>query len=299
MTEIVQSTLPAVDPMFLWLKRQLDTKRKGHKPIQIVVGHLNEHDASARMDQFDVDTHDEQTAKTLAKQIRYVAQADAEVRGGLQRYAVQMHWPGDSDPAYHAFSVDGASLQRAGDMLSATEPPTSAGLLKQHMRHTEVAVRVAMKGAVQMQEQYEALVSRLVDRVQTLETDRQKVIELGEQLMTQNLEREIQRNAAEHDEKRKQQGFDQMMAILEVGKAKVIEHVSGVKMLSSGDPGSALIREVMTGLDGDDLKRMMEPLPPEKRAMVLELYKAVHGLSETKTAAAAKPDGEEDTTDGA
>lgn len=282
--QILQSQAEESDPIAMWLERQLQTAIKGMFPERIILGHLNVHDVSAPMDRFAIQNHDADAARRMTSQLRYLARMDAEQRGGLHRYAVQVLWPEEAQepPTYFAFSVDG-SIVRHGEMTAATEPANQEGIIKMLMRHLELTTKLALQ---QSYESQEAALNReriKDERIAELESGRMRVIELQESMLSAQTERHIAQQQAEAAERRKEQALTEFLSL---GKAMQPVVASALTRLTGGDKKQATheqLRVMFHRMSIDDLKAWLGPMKAEDQMSWLQLYREVMGVPKDAT----------------
>jgi hypothetical protein len=275
----------------MWLERHLETVINGTSPEIVTLGHLNASDVCAPMDRFQIPGHDKDHALRFASQLRYLARADAETRGTLQRYAVHIVWPTEADqhPAYMAFSVDGGSIGNQ-ELTSSTEPPTDQGTLKMVMRQNEMLFRLVTSGQVQKDADTAMREERLQGRITELEVGRMKFVELTEEMLTTQSDRTIAATQAANTEERKTKALDEVLEIAALVKPKLMAKMAGG---SIGDPAKdggatiALFRHLFEGMTIEQMKTIQATLPPDKQAGFVELYTGIMNVPEDD-----KPDGE-------
>lgn len=297
--EVLSSSKEA-DPLQVWLARQFDRKEDGQPPVLIKLSHLDAAGHGAPMDQFDLDEPSMESSCTYTGQLRYLARQDAELRGHMERYSITVWW-GNGESCYQAISVEGAQV-REQEMLGHTEGPTSSGLQKQLMRHTEMLVRLVTGSAVQREKEHVATTDRLLNRIDTLEDQRNSTLELQEELLTKRAERDLMEIKALNGEARKDRALTQLEGLLPIAKAKFMEHVTGQKMLTGTDPGVALTKDFLGSLDLAAFERILKTLEPNQQAALFELYRAAQGLPprepETEEPAADKTETKGDGAQG-
>lgn len=283
-TSELTSMSPEECPLAQWLERQLQTSIKGTQPEIVTLGHLNASDVCAPMDRFQIPGHDKQHAKQFASQLRYLARADAEHRGTLQRYAVHIVWPTEADehPSYMAFSVDGSSI-RNQELTSSTEPPTDQGTLKMVMRQNEMLFRLVTAGQVQKDADTAEREQRMQARITELEVGRMKFVELTEEMLNARSDREIAATAAANTEERKTKALSEAMDVVALVKPKLMAKLAGGAI---GDPAKdggatvALTRHIFEGMNIEQIKALQATLPPAKQAAFVELYTGVMNVPE-------------------
>ena len=246
----VQSAMD--DALAVWLKDQFETLHDGMKADYVMIGHINVGGQVNELSRWAAAPYNHSRASECSVKIRRLTTDYANVRASHTDFALQVWWP-DKTLTHILFSIDGAQRHS----LSATEPPTNEGLLKQQMRHIEVIMKIATGSHVQQMEITERIIDRQQKAIEKLEEGRYKVLEHAEKLMDASAERQQEAIKQQSAEARKTAGFQHLMEIAPLIKAKLVEAVTGQK-ITTDHPAMHLVRGVFDGMElpphfGDDV----------------------------------------------
>ena len=271
---------PHKDPLVAWLIRQLEMGIKGIRPELLTLSHLDVSERQAPMERFPIENHHEAAANDFASNLRFLARMDAEHREGLQRYAVHIYWPSETKepPSYTMFSVDG-SVVRNEQIVMATEPPTTEGVLKQTMRHLELFVRLDTESRLRTATDTAQREDRLLARINDLEIGRMKFVELTETLISAEAERTLAHKSAEHKERRMDEALEEVKGIVGLIKPKLLAKFTGGKLDEDSSATMAMFRFLFEGMTIEQMKTMQATLDPDKQSAFVELYKRVMGMA--------------------
>lgn len=292
-TSIVEHRVGERDPIAQWVHSQLQTRGE-HSPEYVELEHLDLNDRSSVMERYDIVTCDTHEALAISAKARAQAGTDAEIRGGtVQRYCLRAYWPaGTRHPTHHLFTIDAASVGRAADagFVAPSEPATVAGLLKQMMRHNEVMLDMATRQTRNLMADSDKREARLQARIEHLEENRMRVLELQEAMVSAKAERDLEVTRAEGAEKRRDAALAEFKPFVPILRAKMLEWVTGQKAGQGTSAADEMLRSIFTASTQDELRAMMSALPVDKQPLLLECYRSVMNVPKPK-------DGEGSTTD--
>lgn len=287
-TSIVEHRVGERDPIAQWVDSQLQA-RGDHAPEYFELEHLDLNDRGSVMERYDVLQGDAHEALAIAAKARAQAGTDAEIRAGtVQRYCLRAYWPaGVRHPTYHLFTIDSASVGRAADagFVAPSEPATVAGLLKQMMRHNEVMLDMATRQTRNLMADADKREARLQARIDHLEDNRMRVLELQEAMVSAQAERDLEQMRAAAAEKRRDAALAEFKPFLPIIRAKITEWATGQKAGHGTTAADEMLRSIFTASTQDELAAMMAALPVEKQPLLLECYRAVMNVPKPKDGA--------------
>ena len=217
---------------------------------------------------------DDGGAGSLASEIWTSAQQWADgIGSGPQRFAVAVLDVKDKPLAQYLMR---AATDAVGGLSYDSEPATLAGVTKQLMRHTEAIMRGSAAAHAQLIEHLLREHARLSTRCEALEGRHLELLELSEDLLSQRSTRELTRERALMQERRKDDLLRKMGTLLPVVMAKL----SGSSLPAQLDPAVA---ELAKSLDAEQLDKLTAVLRPEQ---VIALTTVLE-----RSAALAKPNG--------
>lgn len=194
-----------------WLhKRVADPRAK--EPIRAV--ELRQHKVSGGAEvvrSYEISNRDV-ALNPLALEIVQDAVDDAEGLRGLQRYGLYAFYGTSEVPTggRKLFNIQSDDGMDVGDM-EGSEPPTPEGMLAQTQRHLESVMRLQVASTSQ---QINALMrqnERLNDRIERMEGQHFRAIEVTEELLSLKQDRDLKATSAERSEARKDQALKTMM----------------------------------------------------------------------------------------
>jgi hypothetical protein len=199
-------------------------------------------------------------ADIITAQVIAVVEDDADVWGGTQRYALFGHFGSGGNIVESAsISQHGTSTDEDKDLnVGPSERANSAGMMSQHMRFTESALRTLAKATSDVIDKLAEENNSLRERAASDDARRIKMFELQEQVMSRMTERRIAEEAAAQDREVKKEL---------IGYGKVIVPLIGNKLA-----GDKIFPEVMTAqhmalgaffdsIDSQQWQNMLAALP--------------------------------------
>jgi hypothetical protein len=191
----------------------------------------------------------------LASELWTAAQQWADgIGSGPQRFAVALLDSKDKPLAQYLMR---AASDAVGGLAYDSEPATLAGVTKQLMRHTEAIMRGSAAAQSSVIEHLVRQYDRLAGRCEQLESKHIELLELSEDMLSRKADRELARERAVLQERRKDELLRKMGVLLPVVMAKL----SGKASPANIDPA---VRELAKSLDAEQLDKLSAVLRPEQ-----------------------------------
>lgn len=265
-----------------WLNRVSGDLTEDGPVVRYELWHSVEGEESDRLEIWHV--AEGVTAIMLGELIQDSADTDAETRiGNPQRYIVFSFRAntGDTHDSQCAFLV--RTNQRR--LNEDSEPGTEKGVNTHVLRHSENIHRLMIMQA-------ETSLSRLTQEVERERERRQKAEQTLFDTWDKTLEiqkQEAERKIAERNEERKDQFMTLLMGMMPVLAAKFMGHNAPLQLPGSEDPRITAIKGFFGNLNEEEVLKIMQGLPAEKRMQMIQLYEA---FEKKETPEDKKPDGE-------
>lgn len=203
----------------------------------------------------------------LVDSIEAVSGRDSESLGGRQTYILRPYYDGVRKAGSpFRFRVQSSDPSMGEDAIDS-EPATEKGLLRQSMRHTEVALSFNFKTQAMNMDMLYKQISRLTKRNEELEARLDNQGKMYEELRSLEHERELTTLRFEANEKRK----DDAIAALRPLLPAVIQKVTGVEIDKDSHPMLVQFQQFAKTLKPEQLPKLMAALDPEQAAQVMTL----------------------------
>lgn len=270
------------DPIAGWLARQYEHGEP--LPEMISLFHVNGADNNVQLERMQIAVHTAESATRMAASLRFRARQDAETKGGHERYSVALEWADDAErePMFFSFTVDGMQV-RTSQLDTPTEPASLQGVTKMLMRHNEVFMKVAMGQSAQHLEQAHRREEMLLSRLESMERDRMRVVELQEELMSRQLERDQLRIRAENTERRKDEALQEAIPLFKAMAPKLLEAAAGAGGGEQSAATVAAMRMLCERVSIDQLKAMAGQLEPDQQMVFLDVFRKVMDMPAQST----------------
>jgi hypothetical protein len=228
----------------------------------------------------------------LIRDVYQAAIADTDGAGftGSQRY-VMLCYPKDSQgrparPSRHIFRIEArggwdTDNMPLGDFES--EPPGKAiGLVAQAQRHAEGAMRLGLMGAHQAMQQISRQLDRMSAREDMVATRELRLLELHENLLNRQVERD-------QDREDKQMKRDMLKQLGNVGAAMLPHLLPSIlaKVMPGGSVEPAIMN-LVSSLDESQVGAIMASLNDQQRAQFFELFNMLRQKQEAMNKAQAE-----------
>jgi hypothetical protein len=187
--------------------------------------------------------------------------------------------------AYQPFSIDGA--QRRDLNLGSTEPPNLEGIAKQQMRHNEILMKIVTQSSLQQMEWSDRMIREQRERIKELEAGRFKTLEVAEQLLNAQADRDTARRREEAAEARRALATKEFFDLFPIVKAKLIQGLTGHKLLEAKSAEVMALKTMFKGLTPEALQTLLSGMPPTDAAITLQLYCSTMGVDLSGALAAA------------
>jgi len=207
-------------------------------------------------------TFEGRTPDQIIRDIYQSASEDAEAFHGPQKYVALAFVQNQRAPSRVIFRVEGQPWEQ-GDDFEGSEPPNGKGLTSQLMRHTEGAVRLALMSSRQMTEMMARNLERQAQREEAFMEKHLKVLELHENLLNRDHERQIDREDKASMRQLKMGLASQGMQMLPALMAK---------FMPGGSGAIPLLTQLVGSMDEDQIGAIMQNLTDTQRAQFLEIY---------------------------
>lgn len=253
------------DSLFAWVLQQFETKIDGAHCYRMTLNHRSVNDGLTALGDWTIAGHTDAIARATVAALRVQANGDATTRSGHHEvYVVQAFWP-STDVREHPFEIDGAKRREQSTKAASSEPASLEGALRMQFRHNELLMKLVVGSQEQNQKYTSDLIQQLSARVKVLDEGRLRVLEVSEQLLNAQAERQAEQARTAAAEQRKAQMFQVFTDMMPVLQGKIIEKVTGAKMAGEnpfmksfiGALSQADIDKMIKSLDGDPSKQLL------------------------------------------
>lgn len=214
----------------------------------------------------------------LADIIRSRAHEEGRHFRGKSLYGVFAYRERDYLDRYF-FTVEGE--MEAGSFLQ--RDATLSGVTTQLMRHNEANARLAIGQTLDVIGHYKSLLVAREKRIEELEAQHFKVVELYERLASMQHERDLETLRVQQTEKRNDFLREKLDMIAPVLMSKIVPGAS-----KGGALGEELIRQFLKSLTPEQMQGIVGALAPEQAAVINEIYVAYGEREVAKEAAKGK-----------
>lgn len=268
----------------VWLRSELC---KAKPPEKLVLRTAAPGARGTPVETFEIETRLElEEIPVLANNILARAQDDANGNGpNVHRYILLSFRKEEGKPsAKHSFRLRGESDldfdEEAGD-----EPANLKGMLTQFMRHNEAMTRTVVQST-------SALTAIMVRRLESSDRTIQKLIEernenfkVLEEARSEQHNREIEAHLITESEKRKDQAFQKLMALVPM----VLNKLAGGKVLpDKSDPLMMLLEPLIGSMTAEQFQAIQGTLNPEQSLMFVDLLQTFQKRKQLTETSATK-----------
>ncbi len=195
--------------------------------------------------------------------------SDVEGLGATQKYMVKAMREGRETPSGRFTCRVMADNDEENDLDGTdTEPPTKAGIQAQQMRHNEALMKTfagtvqAMLGSMARMTQQQA------EQIEKLTEQRFKSLEVIENAMTQQAERELASMSAMSAEDRK----DKMVNTLMMLAPAVVNKLGGKKLLpEASSPKDMMLKNLIDSLEPEQFAKLSTALTAEQQVLLVQV----------------------------
>lgn len=226
----------------------------------------------AQVSMWEVESHHRHadSANALAEEISMTAESDASGIGGTQRYVLHAYHGESEKPTDRlTFRVDGDEEGDSDDFSS--EPANAKGVLSQMMRHNEAMMKGTLMGLTSVMTTMQRQMAKQADRLEHMETDRFRTIEVMERLFSQEHQRKLELQKQESRESMTRELMGKLQLFLPV----VANKIAGKQLMP------APVNEVLTGflntLSPEQAATIFGALNDEQRHFLQEFMSAASG----------------------
>jgi len=224
---------------------------------------------------FENGTHDAEDTwfDVTTSEIITAAEAEASEIGGSQVYAIfaYRHESPSKVSARCVFRVDGGDPEESSYGEMNSEPATPQGIIKQSMRHTEVLMKLMVTNQAAIMRQNAMTIEQLSRQVERHEDNRFQTIELVEDLLSKKLERDLEIQKAESNQKMLEEGVSSLKALAPA----VISRINGGNGSLPSDTTSAL-KGFFESLSEQQKMDLLGSLNPAQQAALGELIQQIN-----------------------
>ena len=241
----------------------------------------------ASWDQEDFEEH--KTPEEIAEVIMAAAYRDVSSQRGTTRYVVNAY---RDDAKVHfqkyPFRLDGGLEFTDKDEINY--PPTEAGVLAMAMKHAEFAIRQFSAGQAEANRMLSTQVQELHRQNNKLAAQQYKVLDLQQQMLDRQAERDLAVREQDSKEKRKQMMFEKFL---------VLWPILAKRFFGGKDKGSdTLLAEEQLGtlLESFDEQQMQQMVPlfsDEQRVAFFTIYQEYKSRKKRLSEPGAKEQEEE------
>jgi hypothetical protein len=208
--ESITGESPEVEALAQWLSECISSGRL----VALSLASRTAVDASlsaiCSWDEEDFDKY--QTPQDLAPVIMAAAVHDADSQRGTTRYVVNAYRSGEKAHfRKYSFRLDGG--QTFTDKDEANYPPTEQGVLAMAMKHAEFAIRSFSAAQAESLRMLSSQVNELHRQNNKLAGQQYKVLELQQQMLDRQAERDLAVRDQDAKEKRKQMMFEKFLVL--------------------------------------------------------------------------------------
>lgn len=253
--------------LFQWLRGQRIKKDGTERLVRVELLHSAAKGPES-LEVFDIDK--ETPEGDIVDMIRAAAERDCESLGGKQTYVVRPYHEGSRKAGSpYRFRLNAPNADDAEDSLDS-EPPTEKGLVRQAMRHTEVALQFNFKSQTLVTDALHKQIARLTKRNEELEERLDKVGKMYEELTTMRHERELMTIQAEAKERRIDNIVDSVRPLLPAMTQKLL----GTEISKDSHPALIQLQAFAKSLTPEQLAQLTQVLKPEQALQVMTLMDA-------------------------
>jgi len=257
-----------------WLRKQFYASKDEGECVRIALKHSIPGSKSSDVASIDVpENPGDEFIGECSADIENTALTDAAGIGGVQTYVVLGYFgENKSHSSRLTFRVDGEESDD-GDGVLSSEPPNKTGLMSQMMRHVEASMKMLISSQAQNMSSSQRTIHRLNERLEQLETDRIKTIELVENLVSMRHERELDWKKQETREHMLGEAVKSVKLLAPVIAHKLTgpKNGSASNQSTDGDPVREIVKNFASSLQPKQLADLQKVLQPDQLAAFMEL----------------------------
>lgn len=204
----------------------------------------------------------------IVNKIVDAAQRNAnDYASGLQKYALYAYYSDDQQYVpYKIFRVSAEDESGQGD-LSPSEPPTTAGITSQLMRHNEATFKTATMTTSYLFSIFEKMLTRLSDKEERSDQQRMDMVLLMQETINEAHTRRLNERKEELRQQMQEGIFEQLKVVMPI----IANRIAGKQIFPEEDKSFLLMATFLENLKPEQQAFLRDSLDPPQVAILGEI----------------------------